>query len=87
MGMKYVSAYLMSVLGGNDSPSAKDIKKIIEAGGLEFDSAIAEKLVSELAGKGGGRGREQENKSCKCQMFLLLLKLYWILFFHFLSFQ
>eukprot|EP00401_Gymnodinium_catenatum_P059001 CAMPEP_0117526330 /NCGR_PEP_ID=MMETSP0784-20121206/36228_1 /TAXON_ID=39447 /ORGANISM="" /LENGTH=36 /DNA_ID= /DNA_START= /DNA_END= /DNA_ORIENTATION= len=31
MSLKYVAAYLMSVLAGNESPSAKDIKKILES--------------------------------------------------------
>ncbi|CAE8628683.1 unnamed protein product [Polarella glacialis] len=51
MGMKYVAAYMMSVLAGNDSPSAADIKKVLGSVESEFDEAIAEKLVSELAGK------------------------------------
>merc|ERR550514_2016154 len=49
--MKYVSAYLMAVLSGKDSVSAKDVAKILEAGGVECDSALAEKLCSELEGK------------------------------------
>lgn len=48
MGMKYVSAYLMAVLGGKEEPSAKDIEKILASVGSECDSAIAEKLVSEI---------------------------------------
>lgn len=28
--MRYVAAYLLAVLGGNESPNAKDIKKILE---------------------------------------------------------
>ncbi|CAE8602238.1 unnamed protein product [Polarella glacialis] len=51
MGMKYVAAYLMAVLAGNDSPSAADLKKILGSVEAEYDEAIAEKLVSELAGK------------------------------------
>eukprot|EP00401_Gymnodinium_catenatum_P057834 CAMPEP_0117532634 /NCGR_PEP_ID=MMETSP0784-20121206/39469_1 /TAXON_ID=39447 /ORGANISM="" /LENGTH=42 /DNA_ID= /DNA_START= /DNA_END= /DNA_ORIENTATION= len=31
MSLKYVAAYLMSALAGNESPSAKDIKKILES--------------------------------------------------------
>ena len=51
MGMKYVSAYLMSVLSGKENPSAADVEKILTAGGLECDSALASKLCSELEGK------------------------------------
>mmetsp|Transcript_53945 Transcript_53945/g.106441 ORF Transcript_53945/g.106441 Transcript_53945/m.106441 type:complete len:115 (+) Transcript_53945:58-402(+) len=51
MGMKYAGAYLMAVLGGKESPNAGDIQKILESVEAEFDSSIAEKLVSELEGK------------------------------------
>eukprot|EP00419_Tripos_fusus_P054214 CAMPEP_0172799320 /NCGR_PEP_ID=MMETSP1075-20121228/1810_1 /TAXON_ID=2916 /ORGANISM="Ceratium fusus, Strain PA161109" /LENGTH=102 /DNA_ID=CAMNT_0013636993 /DNA_START=65 /DNA_END=369 /DNA_ORIENTATION=+ len=51
MGLKYVAAYLMSVLAGNDSPSAADIQKILESVESEYDEGIASKLVSELEGK------------------------------------
>ena len=50
MGLKYVSSYLMTVLSGKDEPTAADLKKIIEAAGGEFDSALAEKLCSEMKG-------------------------------------
>mmetsp|Transcript_70472 Transcript_70472/g.159975 ORF Transcript_70472/g.159975 Transcript_70472/m.159975 type:complete len:103 (-) Transcript_70472:8-316(-) len=51
MGLKYVSAYLMSALAGNESPSASDIQKILESVESDYDEAIASKLVSELEGK------------------------------------
>mmetsp|Transcript_45376 Transcript_45376/g.81621 ORF Transcript_45376/g.81621 Transcript_45376/m.81621 type:complete len:113 (-) Transcript_45376:12-350(-) len=51
MGMKYVAAYLMAVLGGNESPSAEDIKKILSSVESDFDEEIASKLVSGLEGK------------------------------------
>merc|ERR1719148_424248 len=51
MGLKYAGAYLMAVLAGNDSPSASDIQKILESVEAEYDSSVAEKLVSELEGK------------------------------------
>eukprot|EP00931_Biecheleriopsis_adriatica_P022664 TRINITY_DN144_c0_g1_i1.p1 TRINITY_DN144_c0_g1~~TRINITY_DN144_c0_g1_i1.p1 ORF type:complete len:114 (+),score=50.61 TRINITY_DN144_c0_g1_i1:74-415(+) len=51
MGMKYVAAYLMAALAGNESPSAADIKKILESVESEYDESIASKLVSELDGK------------------------------------
>mmetsp|Transcript_86218 Transcript_86218/g.241154 ORF Transcript_86218/g.241154 Transcript_86218/m.241154 type:complete len:117 (+) Transcript_86218:77-427(+) len=52
MGLKYVAAYLMSVLAGNDSPTAKDIKKILESvEDGECDESIAASLVAELEGK------------------------------------
>lgn len=49
--MKVVAAYLLAVLGGNSSPSAADINKILSSVGAEADSAQVEKLIGELKGK------------------------------------
>merc|ERR1712183_722740 len=49
--MRYVAAYLLAALGGKDSPSAKDIKKILESVGIEADDTRMEKVISELNGK------------------------------------
>merc|ERR1711970_614404 len=49
--MRYVAAYLLSSLGGNTAPSAKDIKKILESVGIEADDTRMEKVISELKGK------------------------------------
>merc|ERR1711887_150350 len=49
--MRYVAAYLLAALGGKDSPSAADIKKILESVGIEADDTRLEKVVSELSGK------------------------------------
>ena len=49
--MRYVAAYLLANLGGNDSPSAKDIKKILESVGVNVDDEKLNKVVSELDGK------------------------------------
>lgn len=35
--MRYVASYLLAALGGNTSPSAKDIKKILDSVGIEAD--------------------------------------------------
>ena len=35
--MRYVAAYLLANLGGNDNPSKEDIVKILESVGLEVD--------------------------------------------------
>mmetsp|Transcript_23791 Transcript_23791/g.71017 ORF Transcript_23791/g.71017 Transcript_23791/m.71017 type:complete len:117 (-) Transcript_23791:120-470(-) len=51
MGLKYVAAYLMSALAGNESPSAADIQKILESVESGYDGDVASKLVSELEGK------------------------------------
>ncbi|ETN62755.1 60S acidic ribosomal protein P2 [Anopheles darlingi] len=49
--MRYVAAYLLAVLGGNESPSNADIEKILSSVGIEADSARVTKIVSELKGK------------------------------------
>ncbi|XP_019713940.1 60S acidic ribosomal protein P2 [Hippocampus comes] len=49
--MRYVAAYLLAVLGGNTSPSAKDIKAILSSVGIEADDERLNKVISELQGK------------------------------------
>ncbi|RYP79325.1 hypothetical protein DL769_003006 [Monosporascus sp. CRB-8-3] len=49
--MKHLAAYLLLGLGGNTSPSASDIKKVLESVGIEADDERLEKLLSELEGK------------------------------------
>lgn len=49
--MKHLAAYLLLTLGGNASPSASDIKSVLESVGIEADSDRLDKLISELEGK------------------------------------
>ncbi|XP_023280057.1 LOW QUALITY PROTEIN: 60S acidic ribosomal protein P2-like [Seriola lalandi dorsalis] len=49
--MRYVAAYLLSALGGNENPEAKDIKKILESVGIEADDTRLDKVIAELKGK------------------------------------
>eukprot|EP00069_Balaena_mysticetus_P013879 bmy_22160T0 len=49
--MHYVASYLLAALGGNTSPSAKDIKKILDSVGIEADDDQLNKVISELNGK------------------------------------
>lgn len=42
--MRYVAAYLLAALGGNDNPEAKDIKKILESVGIEADDTRLSKV-------------------------------------------
>jgi large subunit ribosomal protein LP2 len=49
--MKHLAAYLLLGLGGNTSPSAKDITDVLESVGIDADSERLEKLLSELEGK------------------------------------
>ncbi|CAG57798.1 uncharacterized protein GVI51_A03003 [Nakaseomyces glabratus] len=49
--MKYLAAYLLLTQGGNESPAAADIKKVIESVGIEADEARINELLSALEGK------------------------------------
>ncbi|XP_071398408.1 60S acidic ribosomal protein P2 [Centroberyx affinis] len=49
--MRYVAAYLLAVLGGNTSPSSKDIKAILGSVGIEAEDERLNKVISELNGK------------------------------------
>nr|AFM86160.1 ribosomal protein P2-like protein [Callorhinchus milii] len=49
--MRYVAAYLLAVLGGNEAPASKDIKKILDSVGIGADDERLNKVISELKGK------------------------------------
>mmetsp|Transcript_10720 Transcript_10720/g.15129 ORF Transcript_10720/g.15129 Transcript_10720/m.15129 type:complete len:119 (+) Transcript_10720:215-571(+) len=49
--MKHIAAYLLLVLGGNDSPSADDVSKALSSVGIESDSESLDRLISDLEGK------------------------------------
>jgi len=49
--MRYVAAYLLAVLGGNESPANADIEKILSSVGVEFDGDRIKKIVGDLSGK------------------------------------
>merc|ERR1711982_306708 len=49
--MKHIAAYLLLVLGGNESPTADDVSKALEEVGIESDSERLNQLISELEGK------------------------------------
>jgi len=49
--MRYVAAYLLAVLGGNENPSAADIEKILGSVGIDVDQERLTKVISELKGK------------------------------------
>lgn len=57
MQMRHLAAYLLLQLGGNASPSAKDIKSVLSAVGIEADDDRLDKLISELGGKDIGTVR------------------------------
>jgi large subunit ribosomal protein LP2 len=49
--MKHLAAYLLLGLAGNDSPSAADVKNVLESVGIEADEERLNTLISELEGK------------------------------------
>ncbi|KAJ8094374.1 60S acidic ribosomal protein P2 [Marasmius tenuissimus] len=49
--MKHIAAYLLLQTGGNESPSAADIKKLLGTVGIEADDERLDKLISELKDK------------------------------------
>ena len=49
--MKHLAAYLLLSLGGNTSPSKKDIKNVLGSVGIDADEERLTKLISELEGK------------------------------------
>uniref|UniRef100_A0A915Q022 Large ribosomal subunit protein P2 n=1 Tax=Setaria digitata TaxID=48799 RepID=A0A915Q022_9BILA len=52
--MKYLAAYVLSTMGGNKSPTAKDIENVLGSVGLDVDMEDANKVVSALSGKSIG---------------------------------
>merc|ERR1712080_37145 len=49
--MKYVAAVLLAQLGGNESPSASDVKSILASVGIDVDDEKLKKVIGELSGK------------------------------------
>lgn len=49
--MKHFAAYALLVLGGNASPSAADVEKLLTAAGLKGDDGKAADLVEKMSGK------------------------------------
>eukprot|EP00929_Paragymnodinium_shiwhaense_P099044 TRINITY_DN6060_c0_g4_i1.p3 TRINITY_DN6060_c0_g4~~TRINITY_DN6060_c0_g4_i1.p3 ORF type:complete len:118 (+),score=60.40 TRINITY_DN6060_c0_g4_i1:96-449(+) len=51
MGMKYLGAYLMAVIGGKENPTAADIKEILDAGGISCDDVMLAEVCKRMEGK------------------------------------
>ncbi|CAH1163974.1 unnamed protein product, partial [Phaedon cochleariae] len=49
--MRYVAAYLLAVLGGNNSPASSDLEKILGSVGVEADGERLSRVIKELNGK------------------------------------
>ncbi|EAY13270.1 60s Acidic ribosomal protein [Trichomonas vaginalis G3] len=46
--MKYIAAYLLSVAAGNAKPTQEQVKKILEAAGVEVDAAQLEQVITKM---------------------------------------
>ena len=55
--MRNIAAYLLLQAGGNESPSAADVKKLLGVVGIETDDDRLETLISELKGKSSAEVR------------------------------
>ena len=66
--MKHLAAYLLLKLGGNDSPSASDIKTVLSSVGIDADDERLDKLIDELEGK-------DLNEVCRTRPFPLSIRL------------
>ena len=49
--MRYIAAYLLLKIAGNESPSAADITKVLQSVGIEVDDERLDSLLSQLDGK------------------------------------
>lgn len=49
--MRYIAAYLLLKIAGNESPTAADVTKVIQSVGIEVDESRLDSLISELDGK------------------------------------
>ncbi|QEU62993.1 Rpp2b [Kluyveromyces lactis] len=49
--MKYLAAYLLIAQGGVESPSATEIKNVLEAVGVEAEDSKIQALLTSLEGK------------------------------------
>ncbi|KAI6120750.1 ribosomal protein 60S [Pisolithus croceorrhizus] len=49
--MRHLAAYLLLQIGGNASPTADDVRRVLGAVGIEADDERLDQLISELDGK------------------------------------
>lgn len=49
--MRYVAAYLLAALGGNEAPTSENIEKILSSVGIEAEADKLNKVIAELKGK------------------------------------
>lgn len=68
--MRYVAAYLLAYLSGNEHPKAADVKKILSSVGVETNEADLKRLFAELEGKVGNHMHIHRPQFCFCKSFL-----------------
>jgi len=49
--MKYIGAYLLCVLGGNESPTSADVSKLLSSVGVEVEASMVDVVVKQMEGK------------------------------------
>ena len=49
--MRHIAAYLLATLGGNEQPSASDVKKILSSVGIESNDSQLKSFFSAIEGK------------------------------------
>jgi len=49
--MRYIAAYLLLKIAGNESPSAAAITKVLQSVGIEVDDERLDSLLSQFSGK------------------------------------
>ena len=49
--MRHVAAYMLAVMGGNENPTADDIKTILSSVGVEADAEALDLVIEKLKGK------------------------------------
>jgi large subunit ribosomal protein LP2 len=69
--MKHLAAYLLLGLAGNTSPSASDIKGVLESVGIDAEEDRLDKLLSELKGKDIQTVRADEVRCKYCTSLIL----------------
>lgn len=49
--MKHIAAYALLVLGGNATPKAADVEKVLKEAGIKSEAEEIERLITSLKGK------------------------------------
>ena len=49
--MRHIAAYALLVLGGNESPTAYDVEKLLKEAGVKADSEKIASMISKFEGK------------------------------------